>query len=100
MHPRLDRSSILFGNRQQLDRVAELARISDVIRSDAGNSLGVNLPRSQQATKRQGDQQAELVGRIVTLDVESRIGLGDSTLLRGRQGRLELNRALAHGGQN
>ena len=45
MHPRLDRAVVIFGDRQQLDRVAEFARIGDIGLRNPADALGMHLRR-------------------------------------------------------
>ena len=43
MHPGLDRAVVVLGDREQLDRVAELARVRDVGLRDTADAFGVDL---------------------------------------------------------
>ena len=67
--------SVGLGDGQELDRVAQLARVGDVRARDAADALGVDVLEVHEGPEGQGDEDLELVGGVEALDVERRIGL-------------------------
>src|SRR5208282_1458917 len=100
MNPRLDRAAVFLGDRQQLDRVAELPRVRDIVLRDTRDAFGVDLLGFQQHSERKAYQQAELVCGIVAFDIQRGVRLGNAAALRIRQRTFELDAMLAHRGEN
>src|ERR1700693_896027 len=82
MDPRLNRAVVVLGDRQQLDRVAEFARVVDVGERDTADTLGMDLLRFNHYTEGERDEQTELVRGIMAFDIEGWIGLGQAVALR------------------
>jgi hypothetical protein len=76
VHPGLHRPAVELGDGQQFDAVAELGGELDVHGGDFGDSLDVDIVEIDLHAESQGRENGQLVGRILSLDVQGRIGLG------------------------
>ncbi len=101
-HARAARSGVAGGlrDRQQLDPVAEIARVRDVLRGHARDALGVDVLEVDERAERERDQDLELVGRVEAFDVERGIGLGVSLRLGVLEDHREVEALVGHLGQD
>ena len=88
MHAHLDRAvGIGLDDREQLEAVAELARVNDVLLLHRAQALGVELARRHPETVGQRGQHRRLVRRVVAIDVEAVVGLGETRAAWPRRAR-------------
>ena len=73
VNAQLDTFGGFFGNTQQLDAVAQLLGVFDVLRAELGDAFDVGLVKLHRHAKCHGRHQADLVGRIHPLDVKGRV---------------------------
>ena len=76
MHPDLDPAVARLRDREELDAVAELPRVGDVLRRHQGDALRIDVLQLDVGSEGERGQDLQLVGRIHSFDVEGRIGLG------------------------
>ncbi len=100
MHALLDPVLGRAREAQELDAKSELLRILDVEVGNVTDALDVDAGDIDRRAEGDRGQDRELVGGIDAVDVEARIRLGVSPLLRLRQHRGEAAPALAHRGEN
>ena len=96
MHAQLDAFRLALGDAEQLDAVAELLGVADVLARelrDAFDVGGLELHRDAEADRR---HDRELVRGVHALDVESRIGFGITQPLRFLQHVVEARALVAH----
>ena len=68
-------------DRQQLDPVSEIGGEGDVLGGDLFDPLGKDLLYGNMGVRDDPRQQRQLVGGIVPVDIQGRIGLGEALLL-------------------
>src|SRR5256885_11320240 len=78
-----------FRDRQQLDRVAELGRVGNVHRRDAGDAFDVHVLEVHRRPEGEVHQDRQLVGGVDALYIERRIGFRVARLLRFLQDFVE-----------
>ena len=79
MHAHLHRAvGIGLDDREQLQAVAELARVNDVLLLHRAQALGVKLVRRNPEAVGQRGQHGRLVRGVVAVDVEAVVGLGEA----------------------
>ena len=76
MHAQLDALGTTAGDAQQLDAVAQLVGIGEVLGRQLADALDEGTVELHGHTEGDGGQQRGLVGGIDALDVEGGIGLG------------------------
>ena len=81
---------------EQFDAIAELLGEIDVEPRDVPDAFGVDAGEIDRPAKADARQDGELVGGVDAVDVEARIGLGITELLRLGQHLGEFAPALAH----
>jgi hypothetical protein len=89
-----------LGDAQQLDAVAELLGVADVLRSELGDALDVGLVELHRDAERDGAHDGRLVRRVDAFDVEGRVGLGVAQALGFLQHHVEVEALVAHLGQD
>src|SRR5438445_2451267 len=72
MHADLDAAVGRLGDREELDAVAELARVADVLLRHPRDALGVDVLEVDEGAERERDEDLELVRGVHALDVEGR----------------------------
>ena len=101
MHPHFRGAiRIRLNDGQQLQPVAEFARINDVLLFHRAETLGVKLPRRHPEPVGQRREHGRLMGGVVAIDVEAVVGFRVTFLLGFGQGFRELQAALVHPGQD
>ena len=85
-----------LGDRQELDPVAQLPRVGDLLGADPGDALGVDLLQLHPAPEGERGEDLELVGRVDALDVQRRVRLGVPGRLRFAEGLGEVAPLLGH----
>src|SRR5258708_39325509 len=100
MHPGLDRTAIIFGDREQLDHVTKSPCISDIGLRDVRDSFGMNLNRLQRRAECERYEEAKLMRRVMAPYVESRIGLRKAGGLRLGERRFEFGALIGHRAQD
>ena len=76
MHADIDAGIGVAGDAQQLDGVAELAGLSDILGTDGANALLIHVVGGDAGAKADGGEDGRLAGGIETVDVGGRVGLG------------------------
>src|SRR5258706_1992326 len=89
MHASLDAASVPLRVRDELDGVAELARVAEVDGLDAFDALAVDVRRRDADLVSDRAEDRELVGGVETLDVVGGVGLRVTGHLRFFDGGLE-----------
>jgi hypothetical protein len=89
-----DRNAL--GDAQQLDAVAQLFGIADVGRLQRGDAFDVGLVELHRDAERDGAHDRGLVRGVHAFDVEGRVGLGITQLLRLLQHGAEVQALGAH----
>jgi hypothetical protein len=103
LHPAF---GVALGDAEELDGVAHLACVDDVDRTDLRDAFPVNVSKTDVLAEAERGEDGQLVGRVVALDVEGRIGLGAAHLLCLKESGLKVGRTdpvrafLAHAGQD
>ncbi len=87
-------------DRQQLDRVAELGRVGNVHRRDAGDAFDVHVLEVHRRPEGEVHQDRQLVGGVDALYVERRIGFRVARRLRFLQDFVERATGFGHLGQD
>ena len=81
MHAHRDLAVELFGDREQLDDVAEVARRRDVVERDVRDALAVDVTGRRRAPNAIDAMIAALAAASKPLDVGGRVGLGEAEAL-------------------
>src|SRR4051812_18320672 len=100
MHAQLDALLGALGDAEELDAIAELFRIFDVLLRQSGDALGVGALELHRDAERDRRKNRELVRGVDALDVERRVGFRVAVRLRVLQRGLEGEAFLAHLGQD
>ena len=82
MHTQLYLTAVLFGNSQKFDLITELLGKSDVILRDMLDALNEDLFRLRIDAVSYRGEDKQLVPRVISTDIESRIRFGVTKLLR------------------
>ena len=82
MHADLYFVAVFCDAGKELDAVAEVGGVLHVRASEVADALDLNLVKGRLETVRKSREDARLVGRVETVDVERGIGLGITELLR------------------
>ena len=76
MHADVDAGVGIAGDAEQLNGVAELAGLGDVLGADGTDTLLVNIVGGNAGAKTDGGEDCRLAGGIEAVDVGGRVGLG------------------------
>ena len=76
VHADVDAGIGVAGDAQQLDGVAELAGLGDVLGADGTDALLVDVVGGHAGAKADGGEDGRLAGGIEAVDVGGRVGLG------------------------
>ena len=96
VHADLDAAVGRLGDREELDPVAELARVADVLLRHPRDALGVDVLEVDEGAERERDEDLELVRRVHALDVEGRVGFGVPRRLRLLEDHGEVQALVGH----
>ncbi len=80
----------------ELDPIAELTDLCDVLRSDGADSLNRDVLRPDEPSESERGEDRELVGDVVAVHVARRIRLGKAERLRFRKRRGEVGSLFLH----
>ena len=99
MYPGLDLVIQKFADCQQLYAIAELLGKGDIQWRDPGNSLDINILQINFHAVCQCRQDGQFVGRIISFNVQGRIGFGISLSLRLGERRFKCDPLVRNFGQ-
>ena len=100
MHAQLDALSTTAGDAQQLDAVAQLVGVGEVLGCQLADALDEGTVELHGHAEGDGGQQRGLVGGVDALDVEGGIGLGIAQALCLGQRHIEADALVTHLGQD
>ena len=100
VHAQLHALGGALGDAQQLDAVAQLLGVLDVLRAQLGDALDVGLVELHRDAEGDGRHDGGLVRGVHAFDVEGRVGLRVAQALRVLQGDVEVQALVAHFGQD
>ncbi len=100
MHALFDALRGPHGDPEQFDAIAELFRGAQVFRRDGGNTFDIHRALRDAGAECKAGKNGKLLGGIVAVDVERRIGLGIAKTLRVLQALGERQSFLFHTGQD
>ena len=76
MHADVDAGIGVAGDAQQLNGVAELAGLGNVLGADGTDALLVDIVGGHAGAKADGSEDCRLAGGVEAVDVGGRVGLG------------------------
>ena len=100
VHPQLDALGRALGDAQELDAIAQLLGVADVLRAQLGDAFDIGLVELHRDAEGDRRHDGGLVRGVHPFDVEGGVGLGIAQALRLLEHHVEVQPLVAHLGQD